>query len=423
LSLGYLQGIKIKLKNKIQYRWIVLLIFVSSQLVLSIAGYGWGALAPFLKKLMSLNSTQIGSIGSIFYFAAALSALPSGILVDRYGVKKSLIGWLGITSVPLLFLSIFKPIFPVFIILAAISGWGYGIGNPVCSKGLFLWFDQSIRGLVFGIKQSAVTVGAAVSGMLLVYLADKVGPFNALGIIGSAILVMTIFALIYYNDPILSKNISNNTTALKNGKFFSGFCELFANKPFFYLSLVMALLGLAQGVVISFLILYATEKLGYSLLEAGSLLTLVMISGAVGRILWGFMSDRLYGARRKPVLIIISIMAVLTVSALAVWNVTWSKWLLMPVLIGLGLSTAGWNSIALVLVTEISTESRTGTSVGLASTIAWLGLASGPIAFGSIIDHFGYFYAWRTLAFFCIFSLILCFLLPIKKTANNIKGG
>ncbi|WP_299979934.1 MFS transporter [Desulfobacula sp.] len=410
------------MKNKIHYRWIVLLIFVSSQLVLSIAGYGWGALAPFLKKLMSLNSTQIGSIGSIFYFAAALSALPSGMLVDLYGVKKGLIGWLGITSVPLLLLSIFKPIFPIFIILAAISGLGYGIGNPVCSKGLFLWFDQNIRGLVFGIKQSAVTVGAAVSGILLVYLADKVGPFNALGIIGLAISVMTILSLIYYHDPIHPENISNNTTALKRGKFLSEFGELFANKPFFYLSLIMALLGLAQGVVISFLILYATEKLGYSLLEAGSLLTLVMISGAVGRILWGFISDRLYGARRKPVLIIISTLAVLTITALAVWDVTWPKWLLIPVLMGLGLSTAGWNSVALVLVTEISTESRTGTSVGLASTIAWFGLASGPIAFGSIIDHFGYFYAWRAMAFFCIFSLILCFLLPINEAVNNVTG-
>lgn len=403
--------------RQIQYRWFVLLVFVLSQIVLSIAGYGWGALAPFLKKLMFLSNTQIGSISATFYFTAALSALPSGILVDRYGVKKGLITWLGLTGVPFLLLAIFKPAFPVFIIMVAISGFGYGIGNPVCCKGLFIWFDYNLRGLVFGIKQAAVTVGASLSGMVMVYFARQTGIFNSLGIIGSIIAVMTIVAMIYYKNPIQSESIFNKTMAHETGTFFSGFSEFFNNKPFLYLSLISIFLGMAQGVVVSFIILYANEKLGCSLLESGFFLSLVMLSGAVGRILWGFISDRLYNARRKPILIIISALAVLTVIALSVLDVTYSKWLFILVLIGLGLSTTGWNSIVLTWITEITVESKTATSVGLACTIGWLGFASGPIAFGSIVDHYGFFYAWMSLAFFCIFSLIFCFFLP--ETDNN----
>lgn len=395
-----------------QYRWFVLIVFVLSQISLSIAGYGWGALAPFLKKLMSLNNTQIGSFISTFYFTAALSALPSGILIDHYGVKKGLISWLGLTGTPLLFLAIFKPAFPVFIIMIAISGLGYGIGNPTCSKGLFIWFDSKIRGLVFGIKQAAVTVGAALSGILMVFLSERFGLFNALGIIGSIIVMIIIISSLYYKDPIQSEHIFNNTMTYKNIKILSEFSELFANKPFLYLSIIMTLLGTAQGIVASFIVLYANEKLGCSLLESGFILSIVMLSGTVGRILWGFISDRLYNARREPVLIIISALAVFTVTALSVWDVTWPKWLFMLVLIGLGLSTAGWNGIVLVRITEICSESKTATSIGLASTIGWFGFASGPIAFGSIIDHFGFFYAWMSLAFVCIFSLILCFFLP-----------
>ena len=386
--------------------------FVSSQMILSILGYAWGPLTPFLKNNMTLSATQIGSISSIFYFMAALSAFPSGILVDRYGVKKGLIGWTGISGIPLLFLGLFKPTFPVFFLMVAVSGLGYGMGNPACSKGLFIWFDNNLRGLVFGIKQSAVTVGAALSSILLIYLARTVGPFHTLGIIAAVIVVMSIILLIYYTDPPQSQYISNDMTVFKNERIFAIFDDLFSNKHFLYLSAVMALLGLVQGTVVSFLILYMIEKLGYSFLEAGTLFTSVMISGAVGRILWGYLSDRLFGARRKPVLIIISTLALLAVMALAVWNVTLSKWLFMPVLIVLGLSTVGWNSVALVLVTEISAELKIGTSVGLIATISWVGVASGPIIFGGLTDHFGYFYAWMSLAFFCFLTLIYCFLLP-----------
>ena len=87
------------------YRWVILSIFVISQFFLSIAGFGWGSLAPFLKKVMALNSTQIGLISSSFYFTSSMSAFPAGIAIDRYGVKAGVIVWLGLTGLPLFFLS------------------------------------------------------------------------------------------------------------------------------------------------------------------------------------------------------------------------------------------------------------------------------------------------------------------------------
>ncbi|MCD6533881.1 MAG: MFS transporter [Deltaproteobacteria bacterium] len=404
--------------RRIQYRWLVLLMFAISQLVLSIAGYGWGALAPFLKKLMSLSNTQIGSICSAFYLTAAFSALPSGILVDRYGVKKGLLAWLGLTGAPLLLLAVFKPGFSVFIMMVAISGFGYGIGNPVCSKGLFLWFDIKIRGLVFGIRLAGVTIGASLSGIVMIYLAKQTGIFNSLGILGLVIAIMTIVVMIYYNNPIQSKPVFNKTLAHESGTFFAEFYKFLAKKNFLFLSVIGACLGMSQGIVGSFIVLYSNEHLGCSLLESGFMLTIVMLSGATGRIMWGLASDRLFNARRKPVLMIISTLAIVSVVTLGVWDVSWHRWMLTSLLIGLGLSTAGWNSIVLTWVTEITAESKTATAIGLISTIGWIGVASGPIIFGSITDHFGFFYAWMYLAFFCILALSLCFFLPDTNNKN-----
>lgn len=190
---------------------------------------------------------------------------------------------------------------------------------------------------------------------------------------------------------------------------------LFTNGPFFIVSVAMALWGLAQGVVVTFFILYLNEKLGVSLLVAGSFYTLLMASGTLGRIIWGVVSDRLFEGRRKPVLMIISILATAGASLLAFWPATWPKHLLAPVIIMMGLSSVGWNAVSLVLVTEICGDNQTATSVGLASSISWSGIFLGPIGFGTLLDHFGYFFAWISLAFCCFVSLILCLLIPRSK--------
>ena len=405
--------------------WVVLGVFVASQICLSVAGYGWGPVAPFFKALMDLSSTQVGSISAAFYFTAAMSALPAGILIDRFGVKPGLLGWLGITGVPLVVLWVLKPAFPMLVILAGLSGAGYGIGNPMASKGLFLWFDRRLRGFVFGVKQSAVTIGAAMSGVLLVFLSGRLGPFGALGIIGVAVLVMILAAMIGYRDPLRPAADLRDTShrSPTRGRVRAGLGACLTDRSFLVLSIVMALFGMTQGIVVSFLILYASEELGYPLLRAGSFQTLVMISGAAGRVLWGVVSDRAFDAGRRPVMMMIAAVSVVTVALLGIWNSAWPDWLFSIVLIGLGLSAAGWNSIALVLATEISDPAITGTAVGVVSTVAWFGLASGPVLFGAVTDLFGYCCAWMCLAAFCCAAFILCLFLPARPAAVDGEPG
>jgi ACS family hexuronate transporter-like MFS transporter len=399
----------------LRYRWIILIFFVISQILLSIAGFGWGALAPFLKKEMFLSDSQIGAISSVFYFAAASSAFPTGIGVDRFGVKIGVMLWLALTGVPLVLMSLFRQEYVLLLGLVALSGFGYGMGNPVASKGLYLWFDQRIRGTVFGIRQAAVTGGAAVAGLFLVALSQKAGPFVALRITGLMIVTMILFALFFYRTPGDAHPVHPNAVDRGARPDEGNFRILFKNRPLLVVSVASALLGLAQGVVATFFILFLNERLGISLLAAGSFYTLLMASGALGRILWGVVSDRLFGGRRKPVLMIISVLVTACASVLAFWSATWPRHLLVPVIVMIGLSSVGWNAIASVLVTEVSGDHQTATSVGLSSTIGWLGIFLGPIGFGTLLDHSGYVVAWLALAFCCFLSFILCLVIPGSK--------
>ena len=412
------------LKDNINYRWVIFAAFISSQLFLSIAGYGWGVLAPFFKESMSLSSTQLGLIGSTFYFTAALSAFPAGIIADRFGVKTGFLLWLGLTGLPLLFSGLVHSSFILFLIIIAISGSGYGMGNPVSSKGLFLWFDVKTRGLVFGLKQAGVTIGAATAGVLLVFLSQKFGPFTSLIIIGSFISLMFVVVVFLYRDPDKDVKVSNSDQIpsekpKKKLLTFFNWQNIIENRLFFYLCIIMTILGLLQGIIVTFFILYVTENLGYPLMMSGTVFSTIMISGAVARVLWGLISDRLFNGQRKPVLIIIAALALFSITALAFWPAGLPKILFYGLAVCVGLSALGWNSICLLLITEISDKDKTATFVGLASTIAWFGLAFGPFLFGLLTDKAGYFIAWMTLAFFCVCNLILIFALPISKTVDS----
>lgn len=393
----------------LHYRWVVLSVFAASQVLLSIAGYGWAALAPFLKAEMALRDSQIGAISSAFYFAAAFSAFPAGVAVDRLGVRTCLMLWLALTGTPLLLIGLLPHHYSAFLLLCTVSGLGYGMGNPVAAKGLYSWFDSRIRATAFGIRQSAVTVGAAVAGVFVVSISQKAGPFAAIRTTGLMITAMIPLAFFLYRHSERDHERSARTS------FKGGFTLLLRNRPFLVASWIMALLGLTQGAVVTFFILFLHEKLDIPLLTAGSFFSLLMLSGTIGRISWGVISDRFFKARRLPVIIGICLLTTLCELTLACWSAAWPVYWLPMVAVAVGLSSLSWNSIGLVLVTELCPGNRTAAAVGLASTIGWSGIFLGPLGFGTLLDAYGYFQAWFSMACCGFLALILCYWIPRSK--------
>jgi len=406
--------------NSPNFRWVILLMLLGVQLVSSMVAFGWGALAPSLKELMSLNNMQVGIISSTFFIASGLSAFPGGIFVDRYGVKKSLLFSLWLVGFPLLFLGLVYSRHVVFLAMVAISGFGYGMSSPVGTKGLFEWFDVKTRGTAFGIRQASVPVGGAAAGVLLVYVCQKIGSFATFRVLGLMIVVMAMLAFYLYRTPERDGSIPVEKNHAKNNRLpKTGFRGFFKNKALLVIFAIVGVMGLQQGVIVTFFLVFVNEGLGYSLSAAGFLLATLMISGAVGRVFWGIVSDSLFNGGRKPVLIIISALITLSVVMLACWSRAWPQSLFFLVVIVIGLSTLGWNAVALVLVVEVSEGGKAGSSSGFAMGLGWVGMVVGTLSFGALTDYSGYYHAWMFLVAFSLLSLTLCLLLPGSKKLQN----
>jgi MFS family permease len=140
--------------------------------------------------------------------------------------------------------------------------------------------------------------------------------------------------------------------------------------------------------------------------------------GAFARVGWSLLSDYLLGEERKPVLILIGIVASLTSAAFILLSSFPSKELLYLLVILFGLTGVGWNAIYLTMVGEISGEELTGIGTGISFLFSNLGVVIGPPLFGYLIDVTGeYHLSWVFI------SLCMAMVALLNKIHRKEKIG
>lgn len=65
---------------------------------------------------------------------------------------------------------------------------------------------------------------------------------------------------------------------------------------------------------------------------------------------------------------------------------------------GLGASFLGWNGLVITYISELAGTSIAASVVGVSLSIGFIGVISGPLLFGYLVDQFGYFTGWMVLA-------------------------
>src|SRR4029079_765140 len=76
-------------------------------------------------------------------------------------------------------------------------------------------------------------------------------------------------------------------------------------------------LSTAQSSVLAYLALYAQETFRHAAIAAGQVLGLAQVGGTASRLAWGAVSDRYFGGRRRPGVVVNALLAAATYGALA----------------------------------------------------------------------------------------------------------
>jgi MFS family permease len=142
--------------------------------------------------------------------------------------------------------------------------------------------------------------------------------------------------------------------------------------------------------VTAYLVTYLNVAVAWSIVAAGSALTVLQVSGAVGRIGWGVVADGRLGDRRT--LMLLAFLMTMAVPLLSVIRSTTPQPLALLLLVVCGATAVGWNGVlTATFVRRVHpTQAALVTSGGLLFTYA--GVMLGPLAFGSLMSWSG---AWR----------------------------
>lgn len=352
-----------------------------AQTMVAISSLSLAPLAILLQTDYGLSRAELGIMLSAGSMGALISALPAGWLSDLLGVRWVVAAALVVAGLTFAVVGLTHS-FVLGLALLFISGLGTGVISPATTKAILYWFPARFRGTAMGIKQTGYALGGALAAAILPSLALALGGWRpavlAVGI------VATVMAGAYF--LLYSEHPQQTFGSVGQQARFSVLRLVSSDPRILSLSALAFCYGYTQSTFMSYLSLYLQETVGASIVTAGALLMLGQISGAFGRVGWGVVSDRFFGGRRTPVMLVVTgacgVLALVFGPLLPVLP----DWGRLALIVAFGLVAVGWSGLYHVFVGEMAGREKAGTAVGLCLMVCAGGSVLGPPVFGFIVD-------------------------------------
>jgi MFS family permease len=375
------------------FRWIILGLITFSHIIGAAAQYGINTLAPFYQEELGLSRAQVGLFFSAFYFAMTGASFGAGWLADRWGVRRTISQghlFLGVCTVA-------AALSPSFVWACAsffLAGLGYSFLNPASSVGVMNWFHRDERATAMGAKQTGVPGGGVLAAVLAPSLVLVVGWRGALAALG---VINVLFAFVFSSSWREARQERTDSFEPESAASAEPGARMY--RALLPVSVATAIYLVGQMVLITYLPLYLKDAMGFSAYWSSLALALTQGGAMIGRVGWGVVSDRLFGGRRKVVLLLIGSLSALLVTALSFLSRESSYYLLLPILFLAGVCLVGYQGVSYALIGEIAGKARTGAGLGMMITINAACATLGTPLFGYIVDRTGsYPVGWRVVA-------------------------
>src|SRR2546423_12844556 len=157
-----------------------------------------------------------------------------------------------------------------------------------------------------------LTFGGMASAAVLPPVAVVLGWRSALAVAGGAARVSALLLALFYRDPP-----ARPVAPSARPTTFAGVGPFLRRRGVMIVFLCGLALSLVQSGVLAYLVLAMRDTFGVSVIDAARLLAVAHLGGAVGRLGWGFVSDRLFDGRRRPGLTVNALLAVAALGGLA----------------------------------------------------------------------------------------------------------
>ncbi len=312
--------------HKSSQTYIVATAFLSLFALVGFAFYGLPFFFDFMTREYGWSRTVVTSgnavgkllVGPLFGFIA-------GWLIDKYGPRRLMMAGVLMMGTALVGLS-FANSLGLFYLFYIFNALGYVCGGPLpCQVLISRWFDRN-RGKAMGIAYLGIGAGGAVVPLIAASLEKNFGWHSSLAILG-VLVVLIAFPMVFFIKGSSVRSSGERkpvpSVPVKN---------ILANRNFYLLGIgSMCAIGVVGGIN-QHLKLYLRD-LNFSQTEAAHVISLVLLSSLIGRVLMGWLADLI---PRKYVMILIYMTVASVISLLLVPDFT-GRIYIFAVIFGIGL--------------------------------------------------------------------------------------
>jgi cyanate permease len=375
----YVRLVKTPDSDALGYRWVMLallwIVYFAFGMILS-------SIPPLVTPIaieLGLTRSQMGFILGSFQMIYIPVAISIGFLIDRVGIRGSILVGVMIASLSGVLRSFATDFTTMFLSVAV-----FGLGGPIISVGapkvVASWFTGRDRGTASGIYMTGPVIGVATALMITnSVIVPLVGTWrNTLRLYGFIGFLTTIIWLIFGRESEQTQSRVTVAIPLRDA-----FTKLLREKNV-WLVVVIGFSAFFQAYGLSGWLPNLMEMKGMTSVEAGFWASIPTWMGIVGNILFPRLGKK--GSRKNMVAV------TLLIQGISMFIVSTTTGLpLMISLIFYGISTAPTVTLLIVILMEMPQVGAEymGAASGLFFSIGMIGGFSGPYILGRLFDITG----------------------------------
>lgn len=370
---------------------------------------------PAMQEDLGITKTDLGLFLTLHGLLYGVSKFANGFIGDRVNARYFMVTGLVLSAICNLIFG-FSSAVLVFGIVWMLNGWFQGMGFPPCARLLTHWVPPQQLATKMSVWNTSHSIGAGLVVVVCGYIVT-IGWRWCFYVPSIIALVGAVFLWFGLRDtpgsvglPELNQKANNQEEPNDTSKEFKQFVrkQVFGNPYIWVLAIANFFVYTVRYAVLDWGPTLLGEWKGISIQHAGWMVAAFEISGILGMLVAGWVTDRFFGGRGPRVCVICMAFATLFIALF--WGVAHPPMWLATLLLGsAGFCIYGPQALVGIAAANIATKKAAATAVGFTGLFGYGSTLLSGWGLGLLAQNLGWDYAIGALIFVAIIGTVVFF--------------